>query len=454
MREKQIEERLRSSIPGGAHTYSRGRDQFSSNAPVILERGDGAYVWDSAANRYLDYGMGLRSVSLGYANFSVIERVRSVLSLGNNLTLPTMLELESAEFLIELIESVEMVKFAKHGSNVTTAAVKLARASTGRNLIAVTRQHPFHSFDDWFIGSTAMSLGVPIETQQQTLYFEYNDVASLEQLFDEHPDEVAAVILEPSTEETPCPQDCSAWAPQGPNCRQCPLHNHNFLMKVRHLCDDYGALMILDEIVTGFRWHMRGAQSQFGVVPDLTTFGKAMANGYALAALGGKSELMKLGGIDEPGAERVFLLSTTHGPEMVGLAAFQGTMHVYATEDVCGHIWNYGEQLRYEWLETTKRYGLAEYLTLEGPSASLVIVARDGEGQPSSFFRALVNQEMVKERVLIPWIAPSLSHGAEEIQLTARALERTCEVYRSALRQGVSHYLQGPPVKPVFRKYN
>lgn len=454
MSEPDYAARLARAIPGGAHTYSRGHDQFPSNAPALLVRGDGAYVWDADGTRYLDYGMGLRSVALGYSHPTVVDRVRSVLELGNNLTMSTLLELEAAETLIDMVDSVDMVKFAKHGSSVTTAAVKLARAATGRDLVCVSRQHPFHSFDDWFIGSTVMDRGIPDATKARTLSFDFNDIASLERLFAENPGQIAAVILEPSTHIVPCPSDCAAWPADGPACGTCPRRDGNFLVQVRRVCDANGALLILDEIITAFRWHAKGAQHQFGVTPDLTTFGKAMSNGFALAALGGRRDLMDIGGIDTEGAERVFLLSTTHGPEMVGTAAFLGTMEVYEQTDVCGHLWQYGRDLVAAWSDVARSHGVAEAIRLDGPPVSLTVVACDADGQPSGHFRALFAQEMVRQGVLMPWVAPSLAHGAEELRMTVEALDRAMAVYAKALAGGIDDLLEGPPLKPVFRRLN
>ncbi|MDO8307728.1 MAG: glutamate-1-semialdehyde 2,1-aminomutase [Actinomycetota bacterium] len=454
MTDDDLRRRLQRAIPGGAHTYSRGIDQFPSNAPALLVRGHGAYVWDADGNRYLDYGMGLRSVSLGYGRPEVVDRVRSALDLGNNLTMSSMLELEAAEYLIELIDSVDMVKFAKHGSTVTTGAVKLARGATGRSLVCVTRQHPFHSFDDWFIGSTVMSRGIPEEVKAGTLRFDYGDIASLQALFTAHPGEIAAVVLEPAVTASPCPKACPSWPSHGPACGSCANHQENFLVQVRRLCDQQGALMILDEIITAFRWHTKGAQHQFGVIPDLSTFGKGMANGFAMAALGGKREYMDLGGIHKEGAERLFLMSTTHGPEMVGTAAFLGTMQVYESVDVCGHLWDFGAAFRRSWDRLAASHGVGDYLVLEGPSVSLSIVARDAAGEPSGHFKALFAQEMVRAGVLMPWLAPSLAHGDTELELTERALDSTFQVYAKALADGPETYLEGPPLKPVFRRNN
>lgn len=445
--------RLRNAIPGGAHTYSRGRDQFPANAPGILERGQGAYVWTPEGERYLDYGMGLRSVSLGYAHAPVSERVAASLGFGTNLTLPTRLELEAAEALIAQVASVDMVKFAKHGSTVATAAVKLARAATGKQHIAVCNQHPFHSFDDWFIGGTVMRRGVP-SSSVLSYKFNYGDVAQLDQLLASNGDKIAAVILEPGLGQIPCPPECDVTLAGNPACVGCDKRERNFLVEVRRLCTKYGAVMILDEIVTGFRWHDKGAQHMFGVEPDLTTFGKAMANGFALAALGGRRELMELGSIDRAGMERTFLISSTHGSEHVGLAAFLATMDVYNAEDVCGHFWRYGRDLANVWSAAAREFHVDEYITVEGPYAGQVYVARDEFGNPSLEYRTLFAQEMARSGVLMPWLAPSLAHGQSELDMTESALRRSFQTYARALEDGVGIYLEGPAVAPVFRSHN
>ncbi|MDA9802789.1 glutamate-1-semialdehyde 2,1-aminomutase [bacterium] len=444
---------MRNAIPGGAHTYSRGRDQFPSNAPGILERGQGAYVWTPDGERYLDYGMGLRSVGLGYAHARVSERVTASIQMGTNLTLPTRLELEAAEALIAQVSSVEMVKFAKHGSTVTTAAVKLARAATGKQHVAVSNQHPFHSFDDWFIAATVMRRGVP-PSSDLSFKFDYGDVAQLERLLSHRRDEIAAVILEPGVGQVPCPAECGDTFRRNSACLACDKHQRNFLVEVRRLCTKYGVVMILDEIVTGFRWHAEGAQHMFGIEPDLTTFGKAMANGFPLAALGGRREFMDLGSIDRSGMERTFLMSSTHGSELVGLAAFLATLDVYAAEDVCGHFWRYGRDLATLWKSVASEFHVDSYITIEGPYAGQVFVARDESGNPSLEYKTLFAQEMARSGVLMPWLSPSLAHGENELRMTENALRRSFETYARALEDGVSAYLEGPAVLPVFRSHN
>ena len=226
-----LRERLHRAIPGGAHTYSRGDDQFPAVAPPMLTRGKGAYVWDTQDTRYLDYGMALRAITIGYADARVNAAAVAEIERGVNLTRASTVELEAAERICALIPSAEMVKFAKNGSNVTTAAVKIARAYTRRRFVCVPRQHPFFSFDDWFIGTTAIQRGVDGPQVSSTLVFDYNDFASLAALFDAHPGEIAGVLMEPAThivpqgsgdpQTWPARRHSSGWSPTcRPSARQ------------------------------------------------------------------------------------------------------------------------------------------------------------------------------------------------------------------------------------------
>jgi glutamate-1-semialdehyde 2,1-aminomutase len=448
-------DRLHRAIPGGAHTYSRGDDQFPSNAPPILARGQGAHVWDMDGNRYLDYGMALRAVTLGYAHAQVNAGAAAQMELGVNLTRATLTELEAAETLIDLVPSVEMVKFAKNGSNVTTAATKIARAFTGRQYICVPRQQPFFSFDDWFIGATALKRGIPAEHVNYTLQFDYGDMTSLQALFDAHPGQIAAVMTEPATTLLPCPKTCPGPA-RWPtiNCSGCPNGSNNFLKQVQKLCQGDGALFILDEMITGFRWHLGGAQAFFGVQPDITTFGKAMANGFAVAAVGGRRDVMQVGSIDRPGQERTFLLSTTHGAEMPGLGAFLATVAVYKQQDVISHLWQYGACLRDGLREVATRHGMERYFVIDGPAISLNYMTLDANGTNSLPLRTLYSQEMIKRGVLMPWIAVSLAHGDAELQQTLEAADGALAVLKQALEGRVEDHLVGPAIRPVFRSHN
>ena len=426
------QEKAHRYIPAGAHTYSRADDSYPVNAPPVLERGKGCYVWDVEGNSYLDFGMALRAVTVGYdferISNAAIKQIRN----GNNLTRASKIEVEAAEALCALIPWVEMVKFAKNGSTATSAALKLARAYTGRRYVARCAQHPFFSYDDWFIGNTAMNSGVPAEFGKLTLNFDFNTIGSVEKLFQQHPNEIAAVILEPATSTEP---------------------TDNFLHRVRDLCTKNGTVFILDEMITGFRWHVQGACKYYGIEPDLVTYGKGMANGFSVAALGGKRELMELGGLSHD-KERVFLISTTHGAEMSSLGAFVETLNVYQELDVVGRIWTAGGKLIDGINEIASELGVGEYFRFFGVPCSPYYTTKDRNGLESLLFRTLFLQEMVKNQVLIPWVALCYMHSENDIDRTLEAARESLLVYRKALTEGLDKYLVGRPIKPIFRKYN
>lgn len=425
--------RLHELIPGGAHTYSRGDDQYPENAPPILARGQGCYVWDPAGNRYLDYGMALRAVTVGYGHPAIAEAAIAEIKNGNNLTRASVTELRAAETMVELVPAADMVKFGKNGSTVTSAAVKLARAYTGRKYIAICAEHPFFSYDDWFIGATVMDRGVPQEHKSLTLKFHFNDIGSLEALFSAHPGQIAAVMLEPAT--TVEPRD-------------------SFLQKVQDLCRRNGAVFVLDEMITGFRWHLQGAQKMYGLQPDLSTFGKGMANGFSVAALTGRREIMEIGGISRQGEDRVFLISTTHGAEMCGLGAFLKTVEVYREEGVVQHLWDYGRKLGEGLNALASELGISRFFQVEGPHCSPAYVTRDSSNVVSLEMRTLFSQEMIANGVLMPWIALSRAHGPSELEMTLSAARKALGVYAKALEGGPQRFLRSRPIRPVFRKTN
>lgn len=426
-------DRLNNVIPGGAHTYSRGDDQYPSNSPQLFERGEGAFLYTPEGEKFLDYGMALRAVTLGYGQKDVAEAAIKEIHNGNNLTRASLIELRAAELLVDLIPSVDMVKFAKNGSNVTTAAVKIARAYTGRKYIVRCFEHPFFSFDDWFIGDTPLKKGIPEEFYNLTLNFHYNDITSLASLFDKYPGQIAGVILEPATSVHPV---------------------DDFLTKVKELCHKNGSLFILDEMITGFRWHLQGAQVYYNIEPDLCTFGKGMANGFSVCALAGKREFMKIGGIKEEGAERVFLTSTTHGAEMCGLGAFIKTVEFYKSNNVIDHLWSYGEKLVTGMNNVAIELGIQDYFNASGIPCSPNYMTKDRNGNASLGFRTLFSQEMIRNGVFIPWIAISYAHQDNELNFTLKAVKSTLKIYAKALEDGLDNYLTGPAIKPVFRTFN
>lgn len=444
--------RLKKVIPGGSHTYSRGSDQFPTSAPEILERGKGSYIWDPYGNKYLDFGMGLRSVTLGYANKEILKAANTAMKKGNSLTLPSTLELKSAEYFSSLIGSAEMVKFAKNGSNATSGAIKIARAYTNRDLVCVPMQHPFFSFDDWFISTTPIKKGIP-NTEQQTFKFDFHNLRTLEELFEKYPNRIACVISEAVTSDTViCPKpEHSTFCNQ--DSEACKGNTHQ-LNAIKELCHKNGALFILDEIITGFRLDLRGAQHFYNVEPDISTFGKAMANGFALAAVTGKSEFMDVGSIDDTGTERTFLMSSTHGAEMVALGAFMAVMETYKNDKVTDSLWEIARKWKQVFDNQVKIAGLEEFIQIVGTPLNMNILCKDSTGSNSLGFKTLLQQELVLNRVLLPWISFSTSHGKKEIDIFEQALYKSLVVYSQALSNGLINYLKGDPIKPVFRKFN
>lgn len=428
-----LRKRAHELIPSGAHTYSKGDDQFPQLSPGFIVRGKGCHVWDPDGNEFIDWGMGLRSVILGHAYEPVIEAVHSYLALGSNFTRPHPIEVEVAELLVDIIPSAQMVKFAKNGSDVTTAAVKLARAFTGRALVARCQEHPFFSVDDWFIGDTPCNAGVPEAIQRMTKRFSYNNISSLAALFEQYPGQIACVILEPATTEPP---------------------KDGFLHEVQELCRKNGAVLIFDEIITGFRWHPRGAQTLFSVTPDLSTFGKALANGFSVSALVGRRDIMELGGLHHS-KERVFLLSTTHGGEVHALAAAKATVSIIKNEGVVKYIWKIGGMLIRGLQEIIEESGIENFVKAGGYPCSPYLMFLDGKGKVSMPFRTLFLQETIRHGVLMPYIAPSFSHTETDVAVTLDACRKALEMVRRAIEEGTTDgLLIGPPVKPVFRRYN
>ncbi len=417
-------------IPGGSHTYAKGDDQFPVESPGFFERGSGCQVWDVDGNQFIEYGMGCRAVTLGHAYPAVIQAVAAVLDQGTNFSRPTALELACAEELLGLISGAEMVKFAKDGSSTTTAAVKLARASTGRDRVAICSDHPFLSVHDWFIGTTALDAGIPRVVQELTVGFRYNDLDSVRELFQRYPGEIACVILEPAKYEDP---------------------SDYFLHRVQELCEQHGAVFVLDEMITGFRWHNGGAQAYYDIVPDLSCFGKAMANGFSLSALVGKRPLMELGGLlhDQP---RVFLLSTTHGAESTGLAAGLATMRVYQNEPVVDTLFQRGERLLAGIQQSIAHHQLQPFVGIHGKPCCLVYSTRDENRQPSQAFRCLLLQEITRRGVFGPSLIISYSHTEQDIDHTIQAFHEALGVYAQALREGVEKYLVGPPSQSVYTR--
>ena len=440
MNNNDFRKKIHELIPGGAHTYSKGDDQFPENAPAGIVRGKGAHVFDLEGRKYLDCSMGLTSVSLGHAYKPVIDRIKAELDNGVNFQRPSFLELEMAETFLSLVPQHDMIKFAKNGSTVTTAAVKLARAKTGRKLVAFPGNHPFYSYDDWFIGTTPCSKGVPEEFPQLSVTFDGCNIDSLKELFKRYPNQIACVITEP--EKNTC---------IGCTCNKSP---EAFLKEAIELTHSEGALFIVDEMVTGFKTGFPGSISKYNLNPDMATWGKGIANGFSFCALTGKREVMDLGGIKNNGEEKVFLISSTHGAETHTLAAAIETIKTFKNNNVVKKNHELGQYLIDKCRELISQHQLESYIQLIDCNWMPTFLFSDALGNLSVGFKTLAMQEMIARGVLFQGVfIPCFEHTIADIDFFANCFEQTLTVYKVALTQGYEMFLVGEPIKPVFRKY-
>lgn len=418
----QWQARARRLIPGGSQTLSKGPTQFVQGvAPGFLTRGQGARVWDADGNEYIDYSLALGPIILGYNHPAVNTAVEGQLKNGTAFSLPHPLEVELAEQLAEIIPCAERVRFGKNGSDVTAGAVRLARAVTGRDMIACCG---YHGWQDWYIGTTPRNLGVPESVRALTRPFEYNNLESLWKIFRENPGRVAGVILEPMGVIEP---------------------RERFLEEVRDLAHREGALLIFDEMLTGFRLALGGAQEYFGVTPDLACFGKAMANGLPLSALVGRREVMDR-------LEELFF-SFTFGGETLSLAAGLATVNVLRAQPVIRHLWAQGKQLQDGFNVLAKHFKIERHARCAGLPPRTVVSFQDEEGRESLDLKSLFQQECCKRGVLFTGSHNmSLGHGEAEIDHTLHVYRDALGILAEALREGsVERRLEGPAVQPVFR---
>jgi glutamate-1-semialdehyde 2,1-aminomutase len=328
-------ERAQKTIPLGSQTFSKSHTAYPKNvSPLFIKRGEGCQVWDADDNQYTDFVNGLLSVSLGYCQPEVDTAVINQIKSGVTFSLPHPLEMEVAEKLVALIPCADMVRFGKNGSDATSAAIRLARAFTQKEHVAVCG---YHGWQDWYIGSTTRDLGVPKATKALTHVFKYNDIASLEQVFNQQENKMAAVILEPMNTHFP---------------------ENDFLHQVQALCKKKGAVLIFDETITGFRYNLGGAQQLFGVTPDLATFGKGMANGYPISAVVGRRDIMML-------MEDIFFSGTFAG-ETLSLAATKATLNFMEQHNVVAHITAMGEKLQTGLAQQIKQLHAQRWLSLSG----------------------------------------------------------------------------------------
>jgi glutamate-1-semialdehyde aminotransferase len=440
-RSNEIFERSIGLIPAGTQTLAKGPGQWIKGvAPKYLARGKGSHVWDVDGNEYVDLNMGIGPISLGYGYDVVDEAIKAQLADGITFSLVHPLEVEVAELVREVVPNTESVRYSKTGCDATTAAVRLARAFTGKNKVLCCGYHGWH---DWYIAVTDRNAGIPQAVRDLTYTFQYNDLASVEEAIG---DDVAAVILEPTVFEAPKP---------------------GFLQGLRELCDKNKALLIFDEMWTGFRIALGGAQEFFGVRADLACFSKAIANGMPISVLTGRKDVMKL-------CEKDVFFFTTFGGEALSLAATKATIHEMRDKKVPEHLAKQGKKLKEGYNALARELGIAgatsaigyEYRSLVtftapstmGPQAAPNPASPGATQQGSPFtaleMKSLVQQEMLARGVLWGGFhTMCFTHSDADVELVLNAYREVLPILKDALDKGdVKARLRGEPVEPVFRK--
>ena len=421
---KSTEHLLRAepTIPLGSQTFSKSRTQYPVGiSPLYASKAKGAEIWDLDGNRYIDLVSALASVTLGYGDKGVEKSVAKQLKLGVSMSLPGILEAEVAELLVEMVPSAEMVRFGKNGTDATSAAIRLARAYTGRDHIIVCG---YHGWQDWYIGSTTRNKGVPNSVSDLTHKFEYNNIESLKLLLNEFEGKVAAVIMEPMNVVYP---------------------DEGFLEAVQEETKSAGALLIFDETITGFRFERGGAQELFGVIPDLSTFGKGIANGFPLSAVVGRRDVM----IE---MEEIFF-SGTFGGELLSLAAAKSVLERHLAGGICEKLSESGQDLAVQTKLAIDQNNLSEILTLSGHPSWKFLNWKATENYSVDEIKTYFMQQAFKNGLLV-----LSTHNVTSI-FDSRIIERTSSIY-SMVFADLSRVINGKslrqelsvePLKPLFR---
>ena len=373
------------TIPLGSQTFSKSITQYPRGvSPLFITHGKGSHIWDVDGNEYVDFVNGLASVTIGYSNEIVNNAVKQQIDNGVTFSLPHKLELEVAELLVELVPCAEKVRFGKNGTDVTSASIRLARAYTGREHVAVCG---YHGWQDWYIGSTTRSLGVPECVKELTHVFQYNNISSLERLFRDKKNKIAAVIMEPMNVSWP---------------------EENYLSQVKKIVHDNGALLIFDENITGCRFSKGGAQELFGVVPDISVFGKGLGNGFPISAIVGKSKIMNV-------MEDIFF-SGTFGGETASLAAAKAVLEMIRDDDVIEHMHNIGEKILTGVEKLLLKHKANELFEITGHPSWTILTIKDTIDFTSWEIRTLFLQEMFRRGILISGSHNiSYSHNEEDV---------------------------------------
>lgn len=408
-------------IPAQTQTLAKGTGQnIKGVAPKFLQKGKGAHVWDVDGNEYIDYTMGVGPLSLGYAYDKVDEAIKEQLKEGITFSMPHPLEVEVAELIHRIVPNAESIRYSRGGADVVSGAVRVSRAYTGKNKVLCCGYHGWH---DWYISVTDRNKGIPQSIQDMTFTFNYNDIQSV---IDSIDDDTACIVLEPFVFEEP---------------------KDNFLQKLRDVCTKNGIVLVFDEMWTGFRISLGGAQEYFGIKADLACFSKAIANGMPLSVLTGKKEIMSL--LDKD----VFFFNT-FGGETLSLAAAKATINEMIEKNVQTYLAKQGNKLKAGYNSIAEKLGL-NYTKCSGYDCRTIITFNaEKSGSNPLEMKSLVQQEMIKRGIL--WSGfhnISFSHSDDDINYTLKAYEDILPILKTAVEEKrVKQFLKGEPVEPVFRK--
>ena len=419
---RKLLERALRSIPIASQTFSKSHLQLpKDNAPLFISHGKGSRIWDVDGNQYVDLLMGLGAVTLGYCDGDVNAAISAQLEKGTVFSLPSTLEMQLAEKIIELVPSAEMVRFGKAGSDATSGAVRLARHHTGREQVIACGYHGWH---DWYIGSTTRNSGVPSEVCGLTHPAPFNDLDYVETCFTKQPDKIAAVILEPVSVTEPKP---------------------GYLSGLKKLCEKHGALLIFDEVVTGFRYSLGGAQEYYGVTPHLTALGKGMANGMPVSAVVGPKYLMQ-------GMEEIFF-SGTFGGECLSIAACIATLIKMENQNVPQNFWNVGGRLQRKLYGKITRFKLDDVLSIAGTECNGFILCKDTASIPAATIETFLIGELLSHGIFsLGSLVMNNSFGDREIDITVSAFSIFCEKLSAGIESGtLADVMEYPPIEPIFK---
>lgn len=408
--------------PLAAQTFSKSYRYFCRGiAPSYMDHGEGCYIYDVDGNKFIDFMCALGPITVGYNDPTVNEAVINQVHKFASGSLQSELEVELAEKLCEIIPCAEMVRFVKNGGDATTAAIRLARAFTGREVVLMSGYHGMH---DWSIGASSNNKGVPKAVCELTKNFIYNDLGDLEKKLQEN--EVAAVILEPIQSNGP---------------------KEGYLEGVKELTHKYGAILVFDEVVSGFHYALGGAQEVFGVSPDLVAFGKGMGNGYPISAVAGRKDLLKQ-------IEEGVFISTTFGGDSIAMAASLATLNILSKPGYYEHIIRIGTMIRDGIQERIDKYDLNEVLSVSGMPAHCGL-AFEGHGSLSYLdIQSVYSQTMIQNGILVFAIYFLNSHHTEkEAQAYLDATDKAFALIRKAIDEdSVDGILLGGKVDPVFKR--